>query len=82
MEKPNSMGNATIAIRMVTKPMNAKRNRNSKVNVTNAKSKVIRHHNANPNHLIQLNNLSKQYLDGTTTLGADVIIVENMVIPA
>jgi hypothetical protein len=46
--------------------------------VTNAKSMVIRHSNANPNHSIQLNNLSKLYSDGTTTPGVDVTIVENM----
>ena len=58
--------------------MNAKRNQNLKENVTSARNKVIRHLNANPNHLIQLNNLSKQYLVGTTILGAYVTIVENM----
>ncbi|MDF3686419.1 hypothetical protein, partial [Enterobacter hormaechei] len=31
-----------------------------------------------PNHSIQLNNLLKQYLDGTTIPSVDVIIVENM----
>ena len=78
MEKKNLMANATIAISMVIKLMNARRNQNLKAIVTNAKSMVIRHSSANPNHSIQLNNLSKLYSDGTTTPGADVTIVENM----
>ena len=78
MEKKNLMENATIAVSMVIKVMNARRNQNLKAIVTNAKSMVIRHSNANPNHSIQLNNLLKLYLDGTTTPGAYVTIVENM----
>ena len=78
MENQNSMGNVSIAISMVTKPLSAKKNQNLKAIVTNAKGMVTRHPNANPNHQIQLNNLSKPYLDGTTTPGADVTTVENM----
>ena len=78
MAKENSKVNASIAISMVTKQMSAKRNQNLKSIVTIVKSMVIRHSNANPKHSIQLNNLSKQYLDGITILGSDVIIVENM----
>ena len=72
------MENATTAISMVIKLMNARKNQNLKAIVTNEKSMVIRHLNANPNHLIQPNNLLKLYLDGTTIPGADVTIVENM----
>ena len=57
MEKENSMESVTIATNMDTKPMNARRNQNLKVNVTNAKDMVTRHHNPDPNHSIQLNNL-------------------------
>ena len=78
MEKENLMANATTAINMVINLMNARRNQNLKAIVTNEKSMVIRHSNANPNHSIQLNNLLKLYLDGTTIRGADVTIVENM----
>ena len=78
MGKQNSMVNASIAINMVTKQMSAKKNQNLKATVTNAKNMVTRHSNADPNHSIQLNNLSKPYLDGTTTPGVDVTIVENM----
>ena len=47
MEKLNSMVNVSIAISMVTKLMNARKNQNLKAIVTNAKSMVIRHSNAN-----------------------------------
>ena len=50
MEKKNSMESVTTAINMVTKLMNARRNQNLKVNVTNAKDMVTRHQNADPNH--------------------------------
>ena len=78
MEKKNSMANATIAVSMVMKLINARRNQNLKANVTNAKGMVTKHQNANPNHLIQLNNLLKLYLDGTTTPSVDVTILDNM----
>ena len=78
MERRNSMVNVSIAISMVTKQLSAKKNQNLKAIVTNVKSMVIRHSNANPKHSIQLNNLLKLYLDGTTIPGADVTIVENM----
>ena len=78
MENLNSMVNVSIAISMVTKQMSAKRNQNLKEIVTIVKSMVIRHSNANPKHSIQLNNLLKPYLDGTTIPGADVTIAENM----
>ena len=42
MERKNLMESATIAINMVIKLMNVRRNQNLKVNVTNAKSKVTR----------------------------------------
>ena len=57
MEKKNSMESATTTINMVTKPMNARRNQNLKVNVTNARSKVTRNPSVDQNHSIQLNNL-------------------------
>ena len=57
MEKENSMESVTIATNMDTKSMNARRNQNLKVNVTNAKYMVTRHQNVDPNHSIQLNNL-------------------------
>ena len=72
------MVNATIAISMVTKPMNAIKNQSLKANVINAESKDIRHLNADLSHLIQQNKSSKQYSVGITILGADVITVENM----
>ena len=50
MEETNSMESAISAISMVTKPMNARENQNLKAIVTNAKSMVIRHSNANQNH--------------------------------
>ena len=78
MERRNSMVNVSIAISMVTKKMSAKKNQNLNAIVTNVKSMVIRHSNANPKHSIQLNNLLKLYLDGTKIPGADVTIVENM----
>ena len=78
MEKPNSMVSASTAISMVTRQMSVKKNQNLKAIVTNAKGMVIRHSSANPNHSIQLHNLSKPYSDETTTPGADVTIVENM----
>jgi len=40
MEKKNLMKSVTIATNMDTKPMNARRNQNLKVNVTNAKGMV------------------------------------------
>ena len=43
MEKENSMENATTATNMDTKLMNARRNQNLKVNVTNAKGMVTKH---------------------------------------
>ena len=43
MEKKKSMENVTIATNMDTKPMNARRNQNLKVNFTNAKGMVTRH---------------------------------------
>ena len=46
------MENATIAINMVIKLMNARRNQNLKKNVTNVTNKVTRHLNANLNHPI------------------------------
>ena len=46
------MENATIAVSMVIKVMNARRNQNLKENVTNARNKVIRHLNADLNHSI------------------------------
>ena len=52
MEKKNSMESVTTTINMVTKLMNARRNQNLKVNVTNAKDMVTRHQNADPNHSI------------------------------
>ena len=52
MENKNSMESATTAIRMVTKPMNAWRNQNLKVNVKNVKGMVTRHQNVDPNHSI------------------------------
>ena len=52
MEKKNSMENATTAISMVTKPMNARRNQNLKVNVTNVEGMFTRHWNVDPNHSI------------------------------
>ena len=55
MEKQNSMESATTATNMVTKLMNARRNLNLKVNVTNAEGMVIRHQNVDPNHSIKLN---------------------------
>ena len=78
MVKENSMVNVSIAISMVTKPMNAMKNQSLKANVINARNKVTRHLNADLSHSIQQNKSSKQYLVGTTTLGADVTIVENM----
>jgi hypothetical protein len=44
MVKENSMVNVSIAISMVTKLMNARRNIKLKENVTNARNKVIMHH--------------------------------------
>ena len=78
MGKQNSKASASTAISMVTRQMSVKKNQNLRAIVTNAKSMVIRHSSANPNHSIQMNNLSKLYSDGTTTPGADVTIVENM----
>ena len=78
MAKENSKVNASIAISMVTKPMNAMKNQSLKANVINARNKVTRHLNADLSHLIQQNKSSKQYLVGITTLGVDVTIVENM----
>ena len=78
MEKENSKESAITIISMVTKLMNARRNQNLKVIVTNARSLVTRHSNVDPNHSIPLKNLLKQYLDGTTISSANVIIVENM----
>ena len=71
MEKKNSMESVTTAINRVTKLMNARRNQNLKVNVTNAKDMVTRHQNVDLNHSIQL-------MDGTTISSVDVIIAENM----
>ena len=78
MAKVNSMASVSIAISMVTKPMNARRNQILKASVTNARNKDIRHLNVDQNHSIQQNKLSKQYLVGITILGVDVTIVENM----
>lgn len=72
------MENVKIVVNMVIKLMSARRNQNFKVNVTNVRDKVTRHPNVDLNHSIQLNNLIRKYLDGTTMLGVDVIIVENM----
>ena len=52
MERKNSMVNATTAISMVTKLMNARRNQNLKADVTNERNKVTRHLNADQNHSI------------------------------
>ena len=52
MEKQNSMESATTTTNMVTKLMNARRNQNLKVNVTNEKDMVTRHQNVDPNHSI------------------------------
>ena len=52
MEKENSMESVTTATNMDTKPMNARRNQNLKVNVTSAKGMVAKHQNADPNHSI------------------------------
>ena len=57
MERKNSMESATTATNMDTKLMNARRNQNLKLNVTNAKGMVTKHQNADPNHSIQLRNL-------------------------
>ena len=43
MEKKNSMESDTTATNMDTKKMNARRNQNLKVNVTNVKDMVTRH---------------------------------------
>ena len=53
MEKKNSMVNVTIAISMVTRLINVKRNQNLKANVTNARNKVTRHQTTEPSHSIQ-----------------------------
>ena len=78
MGKQNSMVSASTVNSMVTRQMSIKKNQNLKAIVTIVKSMVIRHSNANPKHSIQLNNLLKLYLDGTTIPSADVTIVENM----
>ncbi|WP_233109397.1 hypothetical protein, partial [[Clostridium] innocuum] len=57
MKKQNSMENATTAISMVTKQMNARKNQDSEVIVTNATNKVTRHPSADPKHSIQQNKL-------------------------
>ena len=77
MVKENSMVNVSIAISMVTKPMNAMKNQSLKANVINARNKVTRHLSADLSHSIQQNKSSKQYLVGITILGVDVTIVEN-----
>ena len=54
MEKnKNSMENTTIAVNMVTRLMNAKRNQNLRASVTNARNKVTRHLNVDLSHSIQ-----------------------------
>ena len=52
MQKKNSMVNVTIAINMVKRQMNVKRNQNLKENVTNARNKVTRHQTTRPSHSI------------------------------
>ena len=52
MEKQNSMESVITAINMVTKLMNARRNQNLKVNVTDVKDMVTMHQNAGPIHSI------------------------------
>ena len=52
MERKNLIENATIAISMVTRLMNARRNQNLKENVTNARNKVTSHPSENQNHSI------------------------------
>ena len=72
------MENATTTVSMVIELMNAKRNQSLRASVTNARNKVTRHPNADLSYSIQQNKLWRQYSIGTTTLGVDVIIVENM----
>ena len=43
MEKKNSMESATIVVSMVIRKMNAKRNQNLRVSVTNVRNEDIRH---------------------------------------
>ena len=50
MGKKNSIENATIAINMVIRLMNAKRNTNLKANVTNVRNMDTRHQNAKPRY--------------------------------
>ena len=50
MGKENSIENATIAIIMDIRLMNAKRNQNLKANVTNAKNMYTSHQNAKPRY--------------------------------
>ena len=50
MEKKNSMENVTIAISMVKKLMNVKRNRDLKANVTNVRNMETSHQNAKPRY--------------------------------
>ncbi|GLJ28720.1 hypothetical protein SUGI_0566050 [Cryptomeria japonica] len=78
MERQDSKANATTVISMVTRLVNARRNKNLKANVTNARNKVTKHQNVEQRYSLQQNKLSKQYLVGITIPGADVIIVENM----
>ena len=52
-----AMESVKTTTNMVTKPMNARRHQNLKVNVTSAKGMVTRYQNIDPNHLIQLRNL-------------------------
>ena len=52
MKKKNSMGSVTTTISMVIKLMNARENQSLKANVTNARSMVTRHLNADANHSI------------------------------
>ena len=46
MEKENSMENDTVAIKMVIRLINAKRNQNLKANVTNVRNMDTSHQNA------------------------------------
>ena len=50
MGKKNSMENATIAINMVIRLMNAKRNQDSKANVTNVINMDTIHQNVKPRY--------------------------------